>query len=41
MCRDQRCLTVCQKQQRKHEPDVEVDVPTGLEVHVMGDPRHM
>ena len=38
MCRDQRCLTVCQKQQRKHEPDVEVDVPTGLEVHVRGIP---
>ena len=38
MCRDHRCLTVCQKQQRQHEPAVEVDVPTGVEVHVRGIP---
>ena len=38
MCRDHRCLTVCQKQQRQHEPAVEVDVPTVVEVHVRGIP---
>ena len=37
-CRDHRCLTVCQKQQRKHEPAVEVDVPTLVEFHVRGIP---
>ena len=47
MCRDHRCLTVCQKQQRQHEPAVEVDVPTVVEVHVRGirdtcrDLRHL
>ena len=38
MCRDHRCLTICQKQQRQHEPAVEVDVPTVVEVQVIGIP---
>ena len=38
MCRDHRCLTVCQKQQRQHEPAVEVDVPTVVEVQVRAIP---
>ena len=38
MCREHRCLTVCQKQQRQHEPAVEVDVPIVVEVQVIGIP---
>ena len=30
MCRDHRCLTTCQKQQRQNEPAGQVDVPTRL-----------
>ena len=41
MCRDHRCLTACQKQHRQNESAGQVDVPTRLEVHVTGDPRHM
>ena len=41
MCRDHRCLTACQKQLRQNESAGQVDVPTRLEVHVTGDPRHM
>ena len=36
MCRDHRCLTACQKQNRQNEPAGQVDVPTRVEVHVMG-----
>ena len=38
MCRDHRDLTTCQKQYRQNEPAGQVDVPTRLEVPVMGDP---
>ena len=38
MCRDHRCLTTCQKQHRQNEPAGQVDVPTRVEVCVMGDP---
>ena len=41
MCRDHRCLTACQKQHRQNESAGQVDVPTRLEVHVTGDPRHV
>ena len=37
MCRDHRHLTTCQKQHRQNKPAGWVDVPTGVEVHVMGD----
>ena len=40
-CRDHRCFTACQKQYRQNESAGQVDVPTRLEVHVTGDPRHM
>ena len=40
-CRDHRRLTACQKQHRQNEPAGQVDVPTRVEVHVMGDPGHM
>ena len=36
MYRDHRCLTACQKQNRQNEPAGQVDVPTRVEVHVMG-----
>ena len=39
-CRDHRHLTACQKQHRQNEPAGQVDIPTRLEVHVTGDPRH-
>ena len=29
------------KQHRQHEPAGQVDIPTRVEIHVMGDPRHM
>ena len=38
-CRDQRCLTACQKQYKQNESAV--DVATGVEVHVTGDPGHV
>ena len=31
----------CQKQHRQNDPAGQVDVPTRVEVHVMGDPGHM
>ena len=40
-CRDHRCLTTCQKQHRHNDPAVQVDVPTRVEVHVMGDAEQM
>ena len=39
--RDQRRLTICQKQYRQNEPAGQVDIPTWVEVLVMGDPGHM
>ena len=36
-----RCLTVCLKQHRQHDPAGQVDLPTRVEVCVMGDPRQM
>ena len=41
MCRDHRCLTTCQKQQRQNVPAGQVDVSIRVEVHVIGDPTHM
>ena len=41
MCRDHRHLTICQKQHRQNEPAGQVDIPTRVEVLVMGDPRHL
>ena len=41
MCRDLRRLTACQKQHRPNEPADWVDIPNGLEVHVMGDHRQL
>ena len=36
-----RCLTVCEKQHRQHDSAGQVDLPTRVEVRVMGDPRQM
>ena len=41
MCREHRCLTTCQKQYRQNEPAGQIDIPTLVEVCVMGDPRHV
>ena len=41
MCRDHRCLTACQIKHRQNEPGGQVDVPTRVEVRVMGDPGHV
>ena len=41
MCREHRCLTICLKQYRQNEPAGLIDVPTWVEVCVMGDPRHV
>ena len=35
-CRDHRCLTICQKQHRQNELAGQVDIPTRVEVHVIG-----
>ena len=40
-CRDHRFLTICEKQHRQSAPAGHVDIPTRVEVHVMGDPRHV
>ena len=41
MYRDQRHLIGYQKQHRQNEPASWVEVPTGVDVHVSADPRHM
>ena len=41
MCRDHRCLSTCEKQHRQNEPAGQEDIPTGVEVCVMGDPGHV
>ena len=41
MCRDQRCLAICQKQHRQNDPAGQVDVTTRVEVSVMRDPGHV
>ena len=41
MCRDHRRLPACQKQHRQNELAGRVDVPTRVEVHVMGDSGHL
>ena len=41
MCRDHRCLTICQKQHRQNEAASQVHIPTRVEVLVIGDPGHM
>ena len=40
-CRDHKFVTTCQKQNRQHEPAGQVDIPTRVEIHVMGDPGHV
>ena len=37
-CSDHRCLTTFEKQHRQNDPAIQVDVPTGVEVHVKGIP---
>ena len=41
MCRDHRRLTASQKQHRQNDPAGQVDLPTRVEVLVMGDPGHV
>ena len=41
MYRDHRHLIACQKQYRQNELAGWVEIPTGVDVHVMVDPRHM
>ena len=41
MCRDHRHLIGFQKQYRQNEPADWVEVPTGVDVRVKADPRHM
>ena len=38
MCRDHTCV---KNQHRQNEPAGQVDIPTRVEVHVMGDPGHL
>ena len=40
MYRDHKHFTACQKQYRQTEPAGQVDIPTNVEVCVMGDPGH-
>ena len=40
-CGDHKFVTTGQKQHRQNEPADEVDVPTRVEVRVMGDPSHV
>ena len=37
MRKDHRCLTACQKQHRQNEPAGHLDIPTRVDVCVMGD----
>ena len=41
MCRDYRSLTTCQKQHRQNELAFRVNVSTGVEICVMGEPGHV
>ena len=41
MGRDHRHLTTCQKQHRQNEPAGKEDIPTRVEVCVMGDPGRL
>ena len=36
MCREHRCLTTCQRQYRQKELAGQIDIPTCVEVCVMG-----
>ena len=40
-CRDHRYLTTCQIQHRQNEKAGQVDIPTRVEVPVMGDCGHV
>ena len=40
-CRYHRHLMICQKQHRQKEPASQVDIPTRVEIHVIGDPGHV
>ena len=37
-CRDNRHITICQKQHRQNKPAGQVEIPTRVDIHVMGDP---
>ena len=41
MCRDHRRLNAYQKQHTENEPAGEVDIPTRVEIRVIGDPGHV
>ena len=41
MYRDHKHFTAYQKQYRQNEPAGQEDIPTGVEVCVMGDPIHI
>ena len=41
MYKDHRHFIACQKQYRQNEPAGWEEVLTGVDVHVMADPRHM
>ena len=41
MCGDHRHVIGFQKQYRQNEPAGRVEVPTGVDVCVTADPRHM
>ena len=41
MCRDHRCLMICEKQHSETEPAGQVDIPTRVEVCITGDPGHV
>ena len=40
-CSYHKFVTTCQKQHRQNEPAGQVDVPTRVEVCVMGNPGHV
>ena len=41
MYRDQKHFTACQKQYSQNELAGQEDIPTGVEICVMGDPGHV
>ena len=41
MCRDHRHITAYQEQRRKNEPAGQVDIPTRVEICVIGEPGHV
>ena len=41
MFSDHRCLATCKTQHRQNDPAGQVDVPTRVEVPVMGDSKYL